>query len=182
MIKVNLLPYREKKKEVQSKNQAVILGALGGVFAILFVGFHVFTVMRLSDLENEVQGTQQRLQQLKSSIGDINQYKKAKEILEKRLHIISYLEKNRFAKVYFLDELTAMVPANQVWVKSMKESEADVKIDGFARDNIAIAKFMRNLERSKHLTSVDLVSSKQTEIAGNRLKQFTLSCGLKKGF
>jgi len=41
---------------------------------------------------------------------------------------------------------------------------------------------MRNLERSKHLTSVDLVSSKQTEIAGNKLKQFTLSCNLKKGF
>ncbi len=93
MIKVNLLPYREKKKEVQSKNQVVILGVLGAAFAVLLVGFHVFTVMRLSDLENEVQGTQQRLQQLKSSIGDINQYKKAKEILEKRLQIISYLEK-----------------------------------------------------------------------------------------
>lgn len=182
MIKVNLLPYREKKKEVQSKNQAVILGALGGVFAVLLVGFHVFSVMKLSELENEVRGTQQRLEQLKSNIGDINQYKKAKEILEKRLHIISYLEKNRFAKVYFLDELTSMVPANQVWIKSMKETEADVKIDGFARDNIAIAKFMRKLEKSQHLTTVDLVSSKQTEIAGNKLKQFTLSCGLKKGF
>jgi type IV pilus assembly protein PilN len=182
MIKVNLLPYREKKKEVQSKNQVVILGALGVAFAVLLGGFHIFTVMKLSDLENQVQSTQQTLQQLKSSIGDINQYKKAKEILEKRLHIISYLEKNRFAQVLFLDELTAMVPANQVWIKSMKETEVDVKIDGFAKDNIAIAKFMRNLERSKHLTTVDLVSSKQTEIAGNKLKQFTLSCNLKKGF
>ena len=58
MIKVNLLPYREKKKEVQSKNQVVILGILGAAFAVLLVGFHVVTVMRLSDLENEVQGTQ----------------------------------------------------------------------------------------------------------------------------
>jgi len=182
MIKVNLLPYREKKKEVQSKSQVVILGVLGVAFAVLLGGFHIFTVMKLSDLENQVQSTQQTLQQLKSSIGDINHYKKAKEILEKRLHIISYLEKNRFAKVYFLDELTSMVPANKVWIKSMKETEADVKIDGFAKDNIAIAKFMRNLEKSKHLTTVDLISSKQTEIAGNKLKQFTLSCGLKKGF
>jgi type IV pilus assembly protein PilN len=182
MIKVNLLPYREKKKEVQSKNQVVILGSLGLAFVVLLGAFHIFTVMKLSGLENQVQSTQQTLQQLKSSIGDINQYKKAKEILEKRLNIISYLEKNRFAKVVFLDELSAMVPANQVWIKSLKESETDVKIDGFAKDNIAIAKFMRNLERSKQLTSVDLVSSKQTEIAGNRLKQFTLSCGLKKGF
>jgi type IV pilus assembly protein PilN len=102
MIKVNLLPYREKKKEVQSKNQAVILGALGVAFAVLLLGFHIFTVMKLNDLENDVQGAQQRLEQLKSSIGDINQYKKAKEILEKRLNVISYLEKNRFAKVSFL--------------------------------------------------------------------------------
>jgi len=80
MIKVNLLPYREKKKEVQSKNQVVILGALGGVLAVLLIGFHVFTVMKLSDLESQVQSTQQTLQQLKSSIGDINQYKKAKEM------------------------------------------------------------------------------------------------------
>ena len=182
MIKVNLLPYREKKKEVQSKNQVVILGAFGLAFDVLLGAFHIFTVMKLSGLENQVQSTQQTLQQLKSSIGDINQYKKAKEILEKRLNVISYLEKNRFAKVVFLDELTSMIPAHQVWIKSMKESETDVKFDGFAKDNIAIAKFMRNLEKSKHLTSVDLVSSKQTEIAGNKLKQFTLSCGLKKGF
>jgi type IV pilus assembly protein PilN len=182
MIKVNLLPYREKKKEVQSKNQIVILGALGLAFVVLLGGFHILTVMKLSGLETQVQSTQQTLQQLKTSIGDINQYKKAKEILEKRLHIINYLEKNRFAKVFFLDELSSMVPANQVWIKSMKESETDVKIDGFAKDNIAIAKFMRNLEKSEQLTSVDLVSSKQTEIAGNKLKQFTLSCGLKKGF
>jgi len=182
MIKVNLLPYREKKKEVQSKSQVVVLGAIGLAFVVLLGGFHIFTVMRLNDLENQVQSTQQTLQQLKSSIGDINQFKKAKEILEKRLNIINYLEKNRFTKVFFLDDLTSMVPANQVWIKSMKESETDVKIDGFARDNIAIAKFMRNLEKSKQLTSIDLVSSKQTEIAGNKLKQFTLSCGLKKGF
>jgi type IV pilus assembly protein PilN len=182
MIKVNLLPYREKKREVQSKSQVVVLGAIGLVFVVLLGGFHIFTVMRLNDLENQVQSTQQTLQQLKSSIGDINQFKKAKEILEKRLNIINYLEKNRFTKVFFLDDLTSMVPANQVWIKSMKESETDVKIDGFARDNIAIAKFMRNLEKSKQLTSIDLVSSKQTEIAGNKLKQFTLSCGLKKGF
>ena len=182
MIKVNLLPYREKKKEVQSKNQFVILGALGLAFVVLLGAFHIYTVMKLSGLENQVQSTQQTLQQLKTSIGDINQYKKAKEILEKRLSIIHYLEKNRFAKVLFLDDLTSMVPVNQVWIKSMKESETDVKIDGFAKDNIAIAKFMRNLEKSEQLTSVDLVSSKQTEIAGNKLKQFTLSCGLKKGF
>ncbi|HTZ39837.1 MAG TPA: PilN domain-containing protein [Syntrophales bacterium] len=182
MIKVNLLPYREKKKEVQSKNQVVILGAAGLAFVVLLGAFHIYTVMKLSGLENQVQSTQQTLQQLKTSIGDINQYKKAKEILEKRLSIINYLEKNRFAKVLFLDDLTSMVPVNQVWIKSMKESETDVKIDGFAKDNIAIAKFMRNLEKSEQLTSVDLVSSKQTEIAGNRLKQFTLSCGLKKGF
>ena len=182
MIKVNLLPYREKKKEVQSKNQVVILGALGLAFVVLLGAFHIFTVMKLTGLENQVQSTQQTLQQLKSSIGDINQYKKAKEILEKRLNIINYLEKNRFAKVLFLDELSSMVPVNQVWIKSLKESETDVKIDGFAKDNIAIARFMRNLEKSEQLTSVDLVSSKQTEIAGNKLKQFTLSCGLKKGF
>ena len=182
MIKVNLLPYREKKKEVQSKNQVVILGAVGLAFVVLLGAFHIYTVMKLSGLENQVQSTQQTLQQLKTSIDDINQYKKAKEILEKRLSIINYLEKNRFAKVLFLDDLTSMVPVNQVWIKSMKESETDVKIDGFAKDNIAIAKFMRNLEKSEQLTSVDLVSSKQTEIAGNKLKQFTLSCGLKKGF
>ncbi len=41
MIKVNLLPYREKKKDVQSKNQVVILGALGLVFVVLLGAFHI---------------------------------------------------------------------------------------------------------------------------------------------
>jgi Tfp pilus assembly protein PilN len=74
-----------------------------------------------------------------------------------------------------------MVPSGQLWVKTMTETDVEMKIEGFAKDNITIAKFMKNLEKSRFFKSVDLVSSKQTELVGYKVKQFTLSCGLKKG-
>jgi hypothetical protein len=55
-----------------------------------------------------------------------------------------------------------------------------VSIEGVGRDNIAVALFMKNLELSKYVQSVDLISSKQVDMFGVKVNQFSLSCVKKR--
>jgi hypothetical protein len=55
-----------------------------------------------------------------------------------------------------------------------------VSIEGVGRDNIAVALFMKSLELSKYIQSVDLISSKQVDMSGVKVNQFSLSCVKKR--
>jgi len=181
MIKINLLPYREKKKEVHTKREGLALFLVIGLGLLLFGAVHLYMVQSIDKLKAEVRKSDNELKKLAQITLDIGKFKKDKDLLEKKLQIINALDRNRLDPVYFLDELTGMVPAGQLWVKNMTETDVEMKIEGFAKDNITVAKFMKNLEASRFFRSVDLVASKQTELVGYKVKQFTLSCGLKKG-
>jgi len=84
------------------------------------------------------------------------------------------------APVQLFEELARLVPTRDVWLEKVVESGSSLRIEGVGRDNISIALFMKNLENSTHVKSVDLVLSKQAEISGVKLQRFVLSCMTKK--
>jgi type IV pilus assembly protein PilN len=173
MIKINLLPYRESKKQAGVKRHAVLAAAVGVAFLIFVVGIHIFEMTSRADLA--------KLQVLSKVAGQIDQVKKDKALLEKKIAIIKNLEENRLKPVLILDDLTALIPPKQIWFSTVSLTENDLRIEGTARDNGAVAQFMKNLERSSFIKSVDLVASKQSLIGAIKLQSFTVSCGLRKG-
>lgn len=181
MIRINLLPYAEKKKEADLKRQVIVVSAAFAVFLLIIVSLHVYTVRGIGKLEKEIRGAEDRLRVLTKLTGDVAKVKKDKEILKKKLAVIENLEKSRLDPVLFLDDLTIRVPQGRVWLTALSESGTKLLVEGVASDNTAIANFMKNLEGSLYIKSVDLVSSKQTIISGIKLKGFTLSCTMKKG-
>jgi len=73
------------------------------------------------------------------------------------------------------------VPSGQVWLMGISETGGELRLDGVARDNLAIAHFMQNLEQSSCFRSVDLRYSKQDKISNTKIQKFIISCGIKKG-
>ncbi|MBE9546449.1 MAG: PilN domain-containing protein [Proteobacteria bacterium] len=181
MIRINLLPYMEKRKEAGLKRQIIILSTAFVVFLLIIVSLHIYTVRGIGKLEKEIEGVEARLKVLTKITGDIEKVKENKEVLKKKLAIIENLEKSRLDPVLFLDDLTTRVPEGRIWLTALSGSGTDLRVEGVARDNTAIADFMKNLEWSQYIRSVDLVSSRQTIISGVKLKEFTLSCTMKKG-
>ena len=181
MIRINLLPYREKEKKEDLTRQIVII-ALAFVGFLLIIGsVHLYFFMSIGTLEKNIKIQEDKLAALTKIIGDIEVYKNDKAILEKKLAIINNLEENRLAPVRMLDELTTMVPIKDVWIEKLSEKGTDITIEGMARSNIAVAHFMKNLSGSTFIKSVDLVSTKEKEISGVKLQQFVISCVKKKG-
>jgi type IV pilus assembly protein PilN len=100
--------------------------------------------------------------------------------LQKKLAIINALEENRLAPVKMLDELSLVVPVKEVWLDKISEKGTEITMEGMARNNIAVAHFMKNLSVANFVKAVDLISTREKEIAGIKLQQFVISCVKKK--
>ena len=119
---------------------------------------------------------------LDKKIGNLDKFKNDKKELEQKLGVIATLEENRLAPVKTLDNLALLVPSNDIWLVKITQKDDNIKIEGVGRDNIVVADFMKDIEKFDPIKSVDLISSKNTEISGITLQQFNFACILKKGF
>ena len=182
MIKINLLPYHEKaKKENLARQITIIAGSIIIFFLILiFVNFKFLS--SVSTLEAQVTEAEAKLKVLDKKVGDLDKYKKDKKELEQKLEVIKTLEEQRLTPVKMLDNLSLLVPQKNIWLTKITQSSEKLTIEGVGRDNIAVADFMKTVEKFEPIKSVDLISSKKTEIGGITLQQFNFSCVMKKGF
>jgi type IV pilus assembly protein PilN len=182
MIKINLLPYREKEKKENLARQISIIAGSIIIFILLLVFVQFKFYSSIGVLEMQVKEADATLNDLNKKIGDLDKFKKNKKELEQKLEVIKALEDKRFIPVKTLDELSMLVPQRNIWLVKLIQNNDRLTIEGVGRDNIAVADFMKTIEKFDPIKSVDLISSKKTEIAGITLQQFNFSCVLKKGF
>ena len=181
MIKINLLPYREKEKKENIKRQIIIISGSLLLFILLLLSGHIYMNITIGNLEEKIKEAEAKLVILDKKVGDIEGFKKDKKELEQKLAVINTLEVNRFYPIRMLDQLNMLVPVKDLWLDRVAETGKDLRIEGVARDNGILARFMRNLERAGFVESVDLVVSKEKDFSGVKLQQFVLKCVVKKG-
>jgi type IV pilus assembly protein PilN len=182
MIKINLLPYREQEKKENLARQISIIAGSFIVFILLLIFIQISLTSSINSLDAQVKESESTLITLDKKIGDLDKFKSDKKELELKLGVIKTLEENRLAPVKTLDDLAMLVPQKSIWLTKLTQSNDKFTVEGVGRDNIAVADFMKTIENFAPIKSVDLVTSKKTEIAGIALQQFNLSCVLKKGF
>lgn len=182
MIKINLLPYREKAKK-DTFNRQVFIAA--GLFIIVILSLVYVTFLMkssINDLETKIKESETLIAELDKKIGDLEKFKKVKRELELKIGVIATLEENRTVPVKTLDSLALLVPSKDIWLVKLTQKGNSLTLEGNGRDNIAVANFMKTIEQFDQIKSVDLGSSKKTEYSGITLQQFKFSCILKKGF
>lgn len=182
MIKINLLPYHEKKKKENLVQQIWIFAGSFIVFILLLVWLQVWINSSINNLKSQIKESETLLVELDKTIGDLDKFKKDKRELEQKLGVIATLEENRLAPVKTLDNLAMLVPLKDIWLIKITQKGDSINIEGIGRDNIVVANFMKDIEKFDPIKSVDLISSKNTDIAGVTLQKFNFSCILKKGF
>jgi type IV pilus assembly protein PilN len=182
MIKINLLPYREKKKKEYIVQQIYMFAGSFVMFILFLVWLQVWISSSISDLKSQIKDSQDSLVELDKKIGNLDKFKKEKKELEQKLGVIATLEENRLAPVKTLDNLTMLVPSKDIWLIKITQKDDGINIEGIGRDNIVVADFMKAIEKFDPIKSVDLISSKNTDISGITLQKFNFSCILKKGF
>ncbi|SEL95453.1 type IV pilus assembly protein PilN [Syntrophus gentianae] len=180
MIRINLLPYREKQKQAGLKKQILIFGGSFLVLLLVLGGIQLFLSLSISSLKEEIKEREETLVRLDKIVGEVEVFKKDKNLLEKKLSVINRLEENRLAPVRYLDQLNSSVPMGDAWLDRITFKESELQLEGVARNNIVLSRFMRNLEGIGFISAVELVSSTQKDYSGMKLYQFVLNCKIKK--
>jgi len=181
VIRINLLPYREKEKKESLQREVILYsGALVLVLLVLGAVYFYFSTT-VENLEEKITEANTRLVFLDKKVGDIEGFKRDKKELEQKLGVINTLEANRIFPVRMLDELNTLVPSKEIWLDKLTETGQALRIEGMARDNGTVALFMKNLEKASFIKTVDLVFSREKDVAGTKLQQFILTCGINRG-
>jgi type IV pilus assembly protein PilN len=181
MIRINLLPYREKAKKENLQYQILALAGALLLFLLIILAVHVYFNMNISSMEATIREAEARLVILNKKVGDIERFKKDKRELEQKLGVINALETDRLFPVRMLDELNQLILSKEAWLEKVTQTGQDLRIEGMAKDNGTVARFMKNMEKAGFVQSVELVVSREKEVAGVKLQQFILTCVMKKG-
>lgn len=169
MIRINLLAAEREK----SKKKAVTLGTFGQkltigcslilIVAVLFIGWRYWALSRDSNqIDAEIAAAQQETTRLHSVIQQVQAFEQRKAQLQQRVVLIEQLRQGQTGPVHMLDQISRALPP-MVWLSELKQTGADVIIDGKSKTQTGVSEFVANLEASGYFKrSVDIVNT-QTE-------------------
>jgi type IV pilus assembly protein PilN len=173
MIRINLLPVRELKKRALLRQQLYLFGAI--IAAVLIAVGSVWLMDRqaIAQLDMQKAGLRADLERLKPIVDEVNTLERREKMLNTHIDTIRRLRNNQRGPVHVLDELSRSLP-EEAWLETVDESAGVYKVAGYALTNFAVADLLRNLQRSREFTVVDLVSSEQAVIATREIKKFII--------
>lgn len=179
MTKINLLPWREERRQQRQKEFIALLGLTAAVALLLAFG----VVQYFSGLiENQNQRNamlQQEIKALEVKIAEIADLEKKKADLLTRKQVIEQLQADRSQMVHLFDELVRTIP-DGVRLNAIKQSGSALSLAGVAQSNARVSSYMRLLEGSGWIAQPDLTVIEAK--GGDRAMpyEFTLGVSLTK--
>lgn len=178
MIYINLLPIRAAQKKEKLREQMIILflvlifvvGACGAVYLVL--------QGRINDANAEIQKTEQEINRLKISIGEVGRFKKLQEELRGKLDILDKLNAGKTGPVHLLEQLSGAVP-EKLWIESFKEVNGAISLSGIGLNEETIAQFLQQLEASPYYQRVELQVVDQVTQGDIKLHKFNIACSVE---
>jgi len=174
MIHINLLPVRQIKQRLRIRNEVAIFLATIALVVMLIVSVAVKQIIKIADLTQQNKSLTAKKASYQPILDEIEELKKNKLEQETKLNVIKKLKTESLIAVHILDELAKVFPANRLWVTSLRQTGSNIDLSGVALDNATIAQFMQSINESEWFSSVELLQTQQTSVAGAKLKSYTL--------
>ncbi len=178
MIKINLLPYRAKKRKGDIQRQIVIFSTAVVLVVLLIAVFSWTLSGKVTKLRAEKSALQKDLDTYAEIIKEIDALKKKIEDLRIKLDVIQKLEEKKAGPVQLFDEIAMAVPRGKLYLKSLSESKGTVRMAGQAIDNDTVAIFMTNLEQIEKIKTVVLGTASRIKVEEQTVTNFNLTCQL----
>jgi type IV pilus assembly protein PilN len=178
MIRINLLPYRERRKKEILQRQIAIFGFLSAIFIAGLISFNLILNGRISAAQATVETTKKEIANYNLINKEIEEIIKKLDILKKKTIVIESLQEERKKPLELVDTMTKVIIPKRMWFTSLTSNKESVSIDGIALDNKTVADFMTSLETTNLFTAVNLKSIRQETIKERNLnlKRFEIVC------
>jgi len=147
MATINLLPWREERREARNKAFYVVVGvvaalALAGVMAAVqfYSGATASQSQRNAYLQKETKV-------LDAQISEIQALRETRNELIERMELIQNLQGNRPVIVRVFDEVARAVP-DELYFTEINVNGDKVRVKGVAASNNRVSAMMRNFDQS----------------------------------
>jgi type IV pilus assembly protein PilN len=179
MIRINLLPHREQKR--QARQRQFISMAIGlAVLGLAVIGLvHVIIAARIENQNSRNALLKVEIAKLDEQIKEIDKLREQTQALLARKQIVETLQSNRTEAVHLLDQLVRQLP-DGLYLRSVKQNGAKVTLVGYAQSNARVSTLMRNIESSPWLAAPELVEIKSVALDKQKVNEFTLNLQVKR--
>jgi type IV pilus assembly protein PilN len=174
MLELNLLPVREARRQ-----EALRQLAMQGVFVLMIVGAGIGFVQsgissEITLSNSRVHQMQRDIDQYKPQLEQVEEFRKTKKVLKRKIEVIEDLDLARSGPVRILSELGERVP-DRLWLSELTTKGKVVMMKGSSLDNDIVALFLRQLDDSKYFDEVDLDQTEFGQASGDlRLVKFSI--------
>lgn len=183
MARINLLPWREERREQRKREFFTMLGmgAAAAVVAMLAVTWQMNNVIDNQHERNRF--LEMEIKKLDEQIKEIEKLEDTREKLLARKQIIEKLQGSRSQMVHLFDALVRTMPEGAM-LTSFKQTGDNLVLQGKAQSSARVSALMRNLEANDwfalpDLNVIQIIPENRVE-PGHYGYEFSLKVNLKK--
>jgi type IV pilus assembly protein PilN len=182
MIRINLLPHREQKRQARQRqfvSLSIGLAIMG--LALVALGW-VILGAQIESQEGRNALLKSEIAKLDEQIKEIDKLREQTQALLSRKQVVETLQSNRTEAVHVLDQMVRQLP-DGIYLKSLKQVGAKITLVGYAQSSARVSTLMRNLDTSPWLRNPELVEIKLVPSPGAkdlRVNEFTLNVSIKQ--
>lgn len=178
MIRVNLLPHRQIRREARQREFGLMaLFSAVTACAILFMAYTIINSRVDSQLERN-QRLNNAIIKLDKEIADIKDLRGQISAMLERKQVVENLQTNRSQSVIVFDEISRQLPEG-MYIKSIKQEGKVITLEGVADTNARVATLVRNFNQSEWMESPILIEIKAITVGVQKQNLFTLKVSLK---
>jgi type IV pilus assembly protein PilN len=179
MTTINLLPWREKKREQEKKIYITYLMAGVGFALITFFVIYYYATSLVDIQMTRNQRLKDEITKFEEQIQEISTIRELRKALIARMVIIQNLQETRTLTVRLFDQIVKILP-DGVYLNHVERVGNKVTLLGYSESNTNISSLMRNINSNKWIAEPELTEIKKTdETKGYDSNTFKLSFILK---
>lgn len=174
MANINLLPWREQRREQQRKEFFVILGTIAGLGLLAVLFAHVAINGQIDGQGDRNSYLQTNIAELDKQVVEIRELQTRRNQLIDRMQVIQNLQGTRPLIVRIFDELVRTLP-DGVYFRSLQRKDSTITIAGTAETNNRVSGLMRQLEKSEWFANPILKGVRANPEFGDQANDFDMT-------
>jgi len=174
MIRINLLDWREARREHRKQQFFTALGGAAVITAAILGLIWSYYGSAIDHQESRNRYLKEQIAQIDKQIKEIKELEKVRDDLVTRMRIIEQLQQSRAQIVHYFEQVVETLPEG-VHLTSLKQAGKATTINGVAESNGRVSTYMVNLDESAWFDDPRLVVIKTISQQRRRAADFTLN-------
>ena len=174
MARINLLPWREARREELKRAFLSILGLVAATAVVLVMLADRVVNAQIDNQRARNEYITTNIRVLDKQVEEIRDLQRKRNQLIDRMRVIQELQGNRPIIVRVLDQLVRTVP-DGVFYTSVSARGQQLSIDGVAESNNRVSSLMRRLDASDWLKEPNLDAVRAAPAYGDQANTFDLT-------